>query len=337
MADQEFDPALKESVEAAWTRFIDLMAPDRGDLFGCALKLTGNPFDAEDLVHDALLKGFAAMPAQYGRVYSPRAYMFRILTNLWIDQTRRARPVATVEEAHDMEDTAMAADDTVAVREAAETLLAVLPPRERAALVLKELCGFSHRDVAELLSSTESAVKTALHRGRRRLAAHRDNPPQQPERAPRASRDLVERFVAAMRAHDLGAIKALVVDSLEAGTFPSGTGVGVEFHEKEGWLNGCFYHHIPWRVETGTPFPLDLEVHDWAGESVVLSFRETGDEGRVLEEIWRLEEIDGRVARIRDYCFCPDLVRHVADSLGAPFKAVGYRFEEDIFEDAVEG
>ena len=46
------------------------------------------------------------------------------------------------------------------------------------------------------------------------------------------------------------------------------------------------------------------------------------------------EEQDGRVARISDYCFCPDLVGWVAGEVGLRFRAVGYRFRPRVFERA---
>jgi hypothetical protein len=57
------------------------------------------------------------------------------------------------------------------------------------------------------------------------------------------------------------------------------------------------------------------EIRSYASEPVVLGFRTLGDvEG--LNEIHRLEESDGHVARIRCYCFCPDTLRLVAGHLG---------------------
>jgi len=331
MVDWAFDGEEPAGVGAAWERFIDVTEPLRPELFRFALKLTGNAFDAEDLVHDALLRAFGSMAVHYGRVSNMRAYLYRICSNLWIDETRRAwrftsLEATTLDHQHPASPAAETATD---MRDAADTIFAVLAPRERAAVVLKEACDFSHAEIADLLATTEGAVKTALHRAKRRLkkVANATVP------RPRASRALVDRFVDAMRAHDLEALKALLVDSLEAETFPSGVGVGIDHHEKNGWLFGCFYHHISWREAAKAPYPLHLEIRDIAGDPAVLVSRDNGD-GPALEEVWRFEEADGRIARIKDYCFCPDLVRHVAEQVGLPSRAVGYRFRPGLFSDS---
>jgi hypothetical protein len=60
------------------------------------------------------------------------------------------------------------------------------------------------------------------------------------------------------------------------------------------------------------------------GETLVLGFRTLhGVEG--LNEIHRLEESDGRIARVRCYCFCPDTLRTVGEALGVPALARPYR------------
>jgi RNA polymerase sigma-70 factor (ECF subfamily) len=57
--------------------------------------LTGNPWDAEDLVQDTLERGFAKLASVHHTVTSPRAYMLRIASNLWVDRIRRARAEST--------------------------------------------------------------------------------------------------------------------------------------------------------------------------------------------------------------------------------------------------
>jgi len=316
----------------AWHRFIDEVAPLRGQLFAVALKLTGNPFDAEDLVHDGLLRAFTSTTFHYGRVTEMRAFLLRILSNLWIDEIRRSMRLRPLdEEVAALADPAGdAAETSVALRDAATTLFGRLTARERAAVVLKEACDLSHREIADLLSTSEGAVKVALHRARKRLATP---PTAMRAAAPRVSRQLVDRFVRAMQDHDLPVLKAMMVDSLEAETFPSGLGVGFEAHEREGWLYGTFYHHDPRREAAGEPHPLTLEVYEIDGEPVVLVWRDPGD-GAVVEEVWRLEEADGRIARVQDYCFCPDLVGHVAESFGLPWRTVGYRFRPEAYANA---
>ncbi|MEJ2132608.1 MAG: hypothetical protein P8Y95_13560, partial [Gammaproteobacteria bacterium] len=146
--------------------------------------------------------------------------------------------------------------------------------------------------------------------------------------------ELVERFVEAMGGHDLEALKAVMVDSLEAEIFPCGAGVGFDHHKRDGWINGCFYHHIEWRERERVPYPLILETREIDGELVVLVQRDHNDgRGPFLEEVWRFEEEDGLIAKVRDYCFSPDLVEHVADTFDMPFRALGYRITDGTYTD----
>ena len=72
-------------------------------------------------------------------------------------------------------------DAGAAVRSAGAVLLHRLPPRERAALILKEVFDMSLEETAEVLETTVGAVKSALHRGRAKLREDRDSEP--PRRA----------------------------------------------------------------------------------------------------------------------------------------------------------
>lgn len=318
--------ALASDVREAWSSFIDVIEPLRPDLFRFCLRLTGNPFDAEDLVHDGMLRAFGTLGLGGEQIRQPRSFLFRVLTNLWIDELRRARPELRGAEASDLPAPEMS--DPGELRDAVELAFEQLTPRERAAVVLKEGFDLGHAEIAEVLSTSEGAVKVALHRGRRRLAGEAT----ESARRPRVSSQLLDRLVLAIRAHDLEAVKALVVADLEAEVFPSGFLVGVEEHAKRGWIHGTFYHHIPEREARRAGYPLQLEIRDVAGERVVLVLRDYG-EGAALEEIWLIEESDGRVARIRDYCFSPDLVGWVAEHCRLPFRSVGYRFRPGVYRD----
>jgi RNA polymerase sigma-70 factor (ECF subfamily) len=329
MSRPELDSKLRDGVHEAWLAFCDAIEPLRPELFRFCLRLTGSAFDAEDLVHDGMLRAFGALSAHRNQIENPRAYMLRIVTNLWIDEKRRARPIPSEETESLPDPTSARPSARSELRDAAETLLGSLTPRERAAVVLKDAFDLSHAQIAELLSTTAGAVKVALHRGRRRLAEERAE--SVAPATPRVSRALVDRFVETFLTYDMHAVAALLVENVEADVFPSGVGVGREFAARKGWVHGCFYHHIPEREAKREPMPLRLEVREIDGEPVVLVLRD-GVGGEALEEVWRFEEQDGQIARVRDYGFCPDLVHWVAEHFAVPFRPVGYRFRERIYE-----
>src|SRR6478736_2054112 len=156
-----------------WFDYLDTVEPLRAPLHAYGLKLTGSVWDAEDLVQETLLKGFAMIGR--GDLHGPgspvadtRAYMFRTATNLWIDaQRRRAREQAILAEPQAQPAPAPAE----AVRAAGEHQLANAAPQERAAVILKDVFEFSLEEIADQLRTTVGGVKSALHRGRAALKA----------------------------------------------------------------------------------------------------------------------------------------------------------------------
>lgn len=321
---------LSADLHEAWESFIDAVEPLRPQLFRFCHRLTGSAFDAEDLVHDGLLRAFGTLGLNRQGIRDMRSFLFRVLTNLWIDETRRSRPELREPDERTPDPGAPSPASAPELRDAAQTLLGALSPRERVAVVLREGFDLSHAQIAEVLSSSAGAVKVALHRGRQRLEKERASDAPRP----RVSRALVDRFVEAFRSRDIEAVKALLLENVEAEVYPSGLIVGRDVNAERGWLRGCFYHHIPEREASRAPYPLGLQVREVEGEPVVLVFRDYGDgQGAALEEVWRFEEEDGAIARVRDYGFSPDLVEHVARHLGLPFRRVGYRFRPGFFRD----
>ena len=169
------DDSRERRCASAWLSFVDTIEPLRPDLFRFCLRLTGNPFDAEDLVHDGMLRAFGTLGLDGEEIRQPRAFLFRVLTNLWIDELR-PHAVRGASESTRRISPAPETSDPGELRDAAAIAFERLSPRERAAVVLKEAFDLGHAEIAEVLSTSEGAVKVALHRGRRRLAdeAHPD-------------------------------------------------------------------------------------------------------------------------------------------------------------------
>ncbi|MGH7287583.1 MAG: RNA polymerase sigma factor, partial [Myxococcota bacterium] len=80
---------LRDELRGAWHRYLDLVAPLRPALHGVCRRLTGNLWEAEDLVQDTLLRGFATLGSVHHEIQNPRGYLLRTATNLWIDAQRR--------------------------------------------------------------------------------------------------------------------------------------------------------------------------------------------------------------------------------------------------------
>lgn len=75
MGDVELPDGLRDELRAAWHRYVDLVAPARPALHGYCRRLTGNVWDAEDLVQDTLVRTFATLGKIHHQIREPRAYL----------------------------------------------------------------------------------------------------------------------------------------------------------------------------------------------------------------------------------------------------------------------
>ncbi|HEY1954246.1 MAG TPA: sigma-70 family RNA polymerase sigma factor [Polyangiaceae bacterium] len=152
-------------------------------LYGVACRLTRNPTEAEDLVQDALVKAMRARD-QFQAGTNLKAWLFRILTNTFINKYRRgglersvlegpdADPLAdgwvsasTMRQLRDPEQIALLPIVEGEVRKA----LDALPPEFRLAVVLCDVEEFSYEEIADIMGCPIGTVMSRLHRGRKLL------------------------------------------------------------------------------------------------------------------------------------------------------------------------
>jgi len=321
MDDFQLDDEMRDEQRAAWHRYLDRVQPFRPLLHGYCRKLTGQLWDAEDLVQETLLRGFSTLAYHHNPIGSPRAYLLRIATHTWIDQLRRRDseqrlapepPVARAPEA------------AVGVaRDAGSTLLQRLAPRERAAVILKDLFDMSLEEAAVVLETSVGAVKAALHRGRERLREPEDGPSA---RRPRPSIELVDRFVELFNAEDREGLITLVLDNATVTNLGVGEQYGAEsLRGKRSWIEGAMGGHPEWPAIFRYESQRAARTH-FEGEPIVLLFRTRPEwGGEALEAAVRLEEEDGQVSRLLSYGFCPETVREIGEALGHPVRTGIYR------------
>lgn len=137
--------------------------------FQLAQRLTGQRQPAEDLVHEAFLKMMDTIVSYRGE--APFGAWFKRLTaNVSIDWLRRQRHFANTDAEALFEQTAAIEPDPAGLVDA-DSLLAHLPPRARAIVVLHELEGYTHVELAALFGQSESYSKSILARALKRLHA----------------------------------------------------------------------------------------------------------------------------------------------------------------------
>ena len=312
MSDPASPFAVQTDVRKPWRRYLDELAPLRPAIHRYCVKLCGNAWDGEDLVQEALLRVFGALgklDPDLAKLENPRAYLVRTATRIWIDRLRRQgreREVLEMERREGGREPAADPSRAGEVREAATQLLARLAPRERAAVMLKDVFDLSLEDSAALLQTTVGAVKAALQRGRGRLeGVERSAPPAGPLPSPA----LVERFMQAMASKDLEGLRALCSADVQVELVG---GVDMDGFDRA----RPFFEHAHFVLPAiGLGENPRWELAEYLGETVVLGFRTlNGVEG--LNEIHRLEESDGRISHVRCYCFTPDTLQVVGEHLG---------------------
>ncbi|HEX3947708.1 MAG TPA: sigma-70 family RNA polymerase sigma factor [Acidimicrobiales bacterium] len=167
-------------------QFTDLTMEFMPALYSAALRMTRNPSDAEDLVQETYLKAYRAF-ASFTEGTNLKAWLYRILTNTYINSYRAAkrRPeIADVEDVEDLylyhrlspvegggglgrsaEDEALDSFTDDEVKAAIESL----PETFRMAVLLADVEGFSYKEIAEITDVPIGTVMSRIHRGRRAL------------------------------------------------------------------------------------------------------------------------------------------------------------------------
>ncbi len=141
-------------------------------MLGLARRILGNTADAEDVAQEAMLRVWTHAP-RWQPLAAFRTWLTRVVVNLCLDRKRRA-PWVALEEAGEIADTALSADEAAEHYERQRLLagaIAELPARQRAAIVLTYSEGMSNAQVAEILETSVSAVETLLVRGKQNLRA----------------------------------------------------------------------------------------------------------------------------------------------------------------------
>jgi RNA polymerase sigma-70 factor, ECF subfamily len=321
MSDVKLPGALRDDLRTAWHRYLDLLAPLRPTLHAYCRRLSGNAWDAEDLVQETLLRAFGTLGSVHHEIENPRAYLLRVATNLWIDTVRRRETETTAVTAGAIEP-GSAPQPGGTLREAGATLMQRLAPQERAAVVLKDVFDYSLEEIAEVLSTSTGAIKAALHRGRGRL---REPEGALASRRPVPSAALVDRFVAAYNATDVAGLVRLMLDTGSVENVGSSVEFGREaFLRKGSWFHKAVFGHPEWPAE----FQYEaarLERRVYAGEPLALGFC-TRRGREALEQVLRFEERDDHIVRIRGYAFCPETMRELGSELGLRVRTGLYRY-----------
>jgi RNA polymerase sigma-70 factor (ECF subfamily) len=240
--ERELLAAARKGDEGAYRALVE---PHRAELIAHCYRITGSVHDAEDAIQDAMLRAWRGLSRFEGRS-SARSWLYRIATNACLDVVARRRkrvlpidygPPARPDEGpgepllesvwiEPCADESLGLDDGLAApdaryeqRESVElafvAALQHLPANQRAALILRDVLGFSAQEVAETLETTVASVNSALQRARQNVD---ERLPEQSQQATLRSlgderiRELVERYMDAMQRGDVDAVVAMLAE-----------------------------------------------------------------------------------------------------------------------------
>jgi RNA polymerase sigma-70 factor (ECF subfamily) len=251
------DPGLLEAArdgdEGAFARLVE---PRRGELHAHCYRMLGSTQDAEDALQDAMLRAWKGL----SRLDDPkalRAWLYRIATNTCLDaigkRPKRVLPIdygppadpheppgkPAVEsvwiepypdETLEVEDGLLGPEARYEQREAMElafvAALQLLPANQRAALIMREVLGFSAKETAGVLDTSVASINSALQRARKTIE---DKVPEQSQQATLRQlgddkvRELVDGYVEAWQRGDVDAVVAMLTEDASFSMPPMST------------------------------------------------------------------------------------------------------------------
>jgi RNA polymerase sigma-70 factor, ECF subfamily len=308
--------AARRGDEAAFER---LVGPYRRELHAHCYRMLGSLHDTEDAMQEAMLRVWRGLDGFKDR-QSLRAWLYRIATNTSLDLIGRRKrrllpydyapaadphqpPGAPVAEAAWIEpypDEALGIEDVHASpearyeqREALElafvAALQHLPPRQRAVLILREVLGFSAKEVGETLETSVPSVNSALQRARQTVDE------RMPERSQQMTlrslgdarmREIVEEYMEAMRRGEVSRVVSMLTEDAAWSMPPLASWYRghdeLEVFLRNGPLSGEWrWRHLPavangqlasaaycWLEEEGAHIPFALDVITLEGEKI---------------------------------------------------------------------
>jgi len=284
--------------EARYVAFLETVTQIRPRLHRYCSRMTGSVLDGEDLVQDALFEAYRKLD-QFDDSRPLAPWLFRIAHNQCIDFLRH-KGVRDAAEASVAVPESVPATEPVSlgVRPAIEHLVLVLPPKERACVLLKDVFDYSLEEIAGLVDSSIGGVKAALKRGRTKLAAA-PAPIKPPRTANPQLMRVLHLYVERFNRRDWDGLRQLISADAQLRVTDAFAGRLAD--------SPYFSNYARWSM------PWKLALGDVDSETVVVVLRRDVDTW-IPHSFARVHVADQQVDSIVDYSHCSWMVR-VAESV----------------------
>jgi RNA polymerase sigma-70 factor (ECF subfamily) len=296
---------LERALSGGEDAFAELVGPHRRELHVHCYRMLGSVHDADDALQETLLAAWRGL-AGFEQRSSLRTWLYRIATNRSLDLLRAGKrdpmtyalPFDPPEPTHhgevtwlepypdhlaDLADPAPGPESVVEAREAISlawvVALQLLPPRQRATLLLRDVLGYRASEVATMLDTTEEAVTSALKRARAGVARSLSDPGRPPSPRPGPDEQQVAaRFITAFEAHDVDAMVAVLTEDARIAMPPLpfeyvGRGPVAAFLSRVAEARGRKLRILPTRAN-GTPayaiYVLDTAAEIWRSTGMLV-------------------------------------------------------------------
>lgn len=316
----EWSGKMKEDLESLGSPLRDLerefkekIEPYRSSLWRYCRTLTRSPWDAEDLVQDTLLRAFSLLPKLYQPI-EPKAYLFKIATNRWIDQRRKQE---RIEMREDMEEIDTGGEFDYQLLENLEHLVHILTPVQYVSIILTDAFLYKGKEAAHIIGTTEASVHAHVSRARKSLRKCHPASDSKPGKSPSAFSLKAEPAIATMlegfRSKDPEKIASILHDQIQTEIIHSGLEIGLEEtrrHSLEDW----------YQIVQGQQTIIGEYRLLW-GEPVIVELEEKEDGKKYLSNLHRIEIEDGLIISWTFYCFSWDLMKQAAEDLDVELNA----------------
>jgi RNA polymerase sigma-70 factor, ECF subfamily len=280
--------------------FIETVSDARAQLHRYCARMTGSRFDGEDLMQETLFEAYTKI-GTVDDAHGLKPWLFRIAHNRCVDFLRRRDARLRAESAYSDDISVIAIERaTVDAHRAIEQLVGHLPPKERACVLLKDVFDYSLEETAELVDSTVGGVKSALSRGRAKLAHLPAEPTGGPSRPlnPDTAR-LLQRYVDLFNRRDWDGVRSL-------------TSAGARLRVAD-CFDGLLASSPYFSEYERNPETWTMEFGALDGEPVLLVLLQRGDRREVAWPV-RVHVNGGVIDRVEDYYACPWVIGNASAS-----------------------